>query len=535
MAIPANMPNFAVDMLRLPNFINRNLSIRLSLIVVLSMAMLLLSSLLVMLFYARKALKEEALEKAAQTLEATVQRIDNILLSVEQAAGNVYFRLLPQLNSKEKMITYSRQLVESNPYIMGCAIAFEPGYYKEGESFMAYFRCEPASNSQGEEKIVRCEQFGDSHYTEQEWFTVPMATSQPGWMKPLSDLAYYDLAEEDRETMAVTTFCLPILGNGRDSKPVAVLGVDVSLSLLSRIILSVKPSDNSYCTLLDKDGSFIVHPDSNKLFQQTVFTQLEHGADPSVETAAKAMVSGETGYLPFRLNGTDYYVFYKPFLRSAVPGRTLSNQSWSVGIIYPKDDIFGDHNSLRYYMLAIAIVGLLLLFLLCRDIIHRQLLPLRMLTKSAQHIANGHYDEIIPESRHKDEIGRLQNNFQQMQQSLASYIGELEQLTTTLKERGEGLRVALNQAQKADRMKTAFLHNMTNQMAEPAEAICKDVEEMMHPAAKQEEGAATKLADDILQKGDTIAKLLDNLINLSDEDKTQRPEASSTKKKGGRL
>lgn len=488
-----------------------------------------------MLFYARKALKEEALEKASQTLDATVQRIDNILLSVEQSAGNIYFHMLPRLNDKEKMITYSRQLVETNPFIVGCAIAFEPGYFKEGENFMAYYRRERIPNSDGEEKIVRATQFGDSPYTEQEWFLEPMATGQAKWMKPLSEITYHNLPEEDRNTMTVTTFCIPIPGNGRDSKPVGIIGVDVSLSLLSRIILSAKPSDNSYCTLLDEDGSFIVHPDSNKLFHQTVFTQMEHGADPSVEEAAKAMVSGETGYKPFRLNGIDYYVFYKPFTRISVPGRALSNQSWSVGIIYPKDDIFGDHNNLRYYMMAIAIVGLLVLFLLCRIIIHRQLLPLLMLTDSAKRIANGYYDEVIPDSRQKDEIGRLQKNFQQMQHSLASHIGELEQLTTTLKERGEGLRIALDQAQKADRMKTAFLHNMTNQMAEPAEAICKNVERLMSPTTKQgEEKTANKLAEDIEQKGNAIAKLLDNLIHLSDEDYKQRPEASLTKKKGGR-
>jgi hypothetical protein len=76
---------------------------------------------------------------------------------------------------------------------------------------------------------------------------------------------------------------------------------------------------------------------------------------------------------------------------------------------------------------------------------------------------------------------------------------------------------------------------MTNQMAEPAEAICKNVERLMSPTTKQgEEETANKLAEDIEQKGNAIAKLLDNLIHLSDEDYKQRPEASLTKKKGGR-
>ena len=74
---------------------------------------------------------------------------------------------------------------------------------------------------------------------------------------------------------------------------------------------------------------------------------------------------------------------------------------WSVGIVYPEEDIFGDYNRLLTYVLLIAFIGILLLVLLCRFIIHRRLLPLIFLTKSAHRIANGHYDEAIPDS-HQD-------------------------------------------------------------------------------------------------------------------------------------
>ena len=59
--------------------------------VIAALAMLLMVALLVLLFFSRKAVKELALRDAEQTLEATVHNIDNILLSVEQASGNVYW------------------------------------------------------------------------------------------------------------------------------------------------------------------------------------------------------------------------------------------------------------------------------------------------------------------------------------------------------------------------------------------------------------------------------------------------------------
>lgn len=88
------------------------MSIRLSLMVVCEIALLLLASLAVMFHFSRQAMKQEAMADAEQTLEGTVQHIDNILLSMEQSAGNVYWDLLNHLDEPERMYTYSREPCE---------------------------------------------------------------------------------------------------------------------------------------------------------------------------------------------------------------------------------------------------------------------------------------------------------------------------------------------------------------------------------------------------------------------------------------
>ena len=186
----------------------------------------------------------------------------------------------------------------------------------------------------------------------------------------------------------------------------------------------------------------------------------------------------------------------------------MEDLGWSVGIVYPEDDIFGDYNRLLYIVLAIAVVGLLLLLVLSHAVTHRRLLPLRMLAKSAQRIADGHYDEPIPDSRQQDEVGRLQNHFKNMQQSLAVQVGELQRSTAELNEQGEILHAAYEQAKEADRVKTAFLHNMTNQMTKPMAAISADVEKLTA-------GPLTAVVDDIQQQGEAITELLDNLLEDS--------------------
>ena len=106
--------------------------------IVIPMTLLLMVSLIVMLFFSRRAIKEEAIQKASQTLEGTIQHIDNILLSVEQTAGNFYFSMMPHMDNPDMMVTFARQLVDSSPYVTGCAIAFRDDYYKDRKYFMAY-------------------------------------------------------------------------------------------------------------------------------------------------------------------------------------------------------------------------------------------------------------------------------------------------------------------------------------------------------------------------------------------------------------
>ena len=90
-------------MSKLPRIITKTLSFRLSLTVIAALATLLLVALLIIFVFSRKAVKEEALHDAGQTLEATMQRIDNILLKVEQSSGNIYWKLLSHIHQPEKL------------------------------------------------------------------------------------------------------------------------------------------------------------------------------------------------------------------------------------------------------------------------------------------------------------------------------------------------------------------------------------------------------------------------------------------------
>jgi len=448
-------------MSKVTTLIAKTLSVRLSLRIIAALALLLMLALVTMFYFSRKAVREEALQNAGQTLEAMVEHIDNVLLSVEQAAGNIYWKMLGKSNQPELMELYAHKLMECNPYIMNSRIIWDV----------------------------------DSNQVEAvaQWTTPRKVDSGKGDAAVTFNLPFYDKKQK-----------------------LNVLTIDVSLELLSKIVLEEKPSPNSTCALLAKDGTLIVYNKSDML-NQNLIALAEKYYHPSVIEAAEAMLAGETGYKKMILHGKTCYAFYKPFKQAQVTGRAMTDLGWSAGIIYPEEDIFGSYNRLLYTVLIIAVVGLGLLFLLCRLFIHRQLLPLRRLGKSAQLIAEGHYDEPIPESKNQDEVGRLQNHFHAMQQSLAVHMGELQQLSDTLKERGEVLQAAYEQAQGADRIKTNFLYNMSDQMMAPVKGILESVKTISSNSRELTDEDTNEMVDDIMRRGEKVTALLNQLITDSEK------------------
>ena len=470
-------------------------TLKLNMMVICQTVLLLAVTLGVMLYFSRQVLKEEAIHDAEDTLAGTVQQIDNVLQSIEQTTENIYQDLAGHLDEPERMETYCRQVVECNPYVVGCAIVFQPYFYKDCELFMAYIHREG-------DNLVSSDNFGPKPYTEQIWYTKPMAAQRAGWTDPFDD--------ENIKGGSLTTFCLPIFAstkNNERSRCVGVLAVDLSTSLLSHIVLSAQSSPNSYSVLLGGNGRYMIHPDTKKMSQKTVFSVIDEEAEPTVKEAGEAMMAGETGYKAFEMDGKDWYVFYKPFAHHHFSDIPIEPMKWSVGEVCPKSDIFGTYNKLLYIVVGIGILGLLVFLLLCHVFIKRQLQPLRQLRLAAQRIADGNYSEPMPRTDRNDEIGELQERFRKMQQSVVAYINKEEQLKASLQNQGQILQKTSGQAIENDKVKTAFLHYISNQMIVPGDLIDKSVTKICnnYPDISLEE---------IEQEMNTIKKQSSTILNL---------------------
>lgn len=385
----------------------RSLSNKLSLWTVLFAGLIFLTALGVFFNQSRLAVRMAAIDNATRILDNTVLRVNNILTEVKVATDNTDWLIARHLDAPDSMFVYSRRILQNNPNLNGCSIGFEPFFFKEkGLYFSAY-----SLNSNG---VIRTTQEGNEHYQyfSMDWYQLPKLLDRPCWTEPFVDVNPEGISSTDM----IISYCKPL--KDRQGEYIGTIAVDLSLEWLSRTISAVKPYPNSYTIMIGKGGTFFVHPDSTKLFYQTIFTQTLLEPDTAITSLGHAMQAGKEGFRQLNVNDEDCYVFYKP----------LADTGWSVGIVCPAHDIFSGYYNLLNVMIGIVIVGLMLMLMVFSGIISKQMEPLEELVYQAEAISSGRFDESLTELHRNDEIGQLSNSFRDMQQSLVRQMEELKQV-----------------------------------------------------------------------------------------------------------
>lgn len=95
-------------------------------------------------------------------------------------------------------------------------------------------------------------------------------------------------------------------------------------------------------------------------------------------------------------------------------------------------------------LLSLIIVGLVVIFFLCRREIRRMTRPITELSVSALNMAKGNFKAKLPEIKSQDEMRRLHDSFLYMQNSIIDYIDKLK----TTRNENERMESELNVARK---------------------------------------------------------------------------------------
>ena len=403
-------------------------------------------SLGILFIQSRNFIRQEATEHAASVLSTTMQRINQFMNNVEVATDINDWEVTENLNP-DSLLAYSRYIVTMNG-IDGCSISTEPFIFpKHGRYFSAYTVRETDTITTVIEK--------EYEYFQKVWYKTPKMLDAPCWV------VYFDETDSLALTLdgMIASYSKPLYDANK--RFVGVVSSDLSLINLSKVISQEKPYPGSYFIMTGDEGRYFIHPDSTLLFNHTIFSDLNPHEHADIIALGHEMTSGKRGSMRVKMDGQPCLVCYEP----------VPDTKWSLALVCPEHSVLQSYNRLSYILVPLTVIGLLLILLFSSITVTQAIHPLVKLDENLQRIANGHYDERINRSKYNDAVGRLQNSFATMQESLNRHVNEIQRINAETAQRNEELVEASELAKEGSRQKTLFIQDVSHQIRTPLNII----------------------------------------------------------------
>ncbi|GEM_PF-247589 len=354
----------------------------------------------------------EVLEENAKNLSfATLNKIESVLTTIEKIPQQIAHTVQHSSYRKDDIIFLVRQIVENHPEIYGATIAFEPHAFAKEKLYFAPYYFRGGDNGSLKLTYIGSE---DYNYFDWDWYKTPKGKKKPSWSEP-----YFD---EGAGNIIMTTYSVPFFKDELGKEIfMGVVTADVSLSWLEDLLSNLKIAKTGYTFLVSQKGAYISHPVKEWIMKENIFELSKKKNNSEFLKIAKEMIAGKTGFTTIKdlYVGKNSCLYYAP----------LRLNGWSLGAVFPKNEMMEGLNQLQKELLIYVLSGLGLLFIIIAFIARSITHPLGTLAIATEELATGKLDATIPANDSRDEVGRLTESFRVMQQSLKKYIDEIKNIS----------------------------------------------------------------------------------------------------------
>ncbi|RMU68812.1 Histidine kinase, HAMP region:Cache:Bacterial chemotaxis sensory transducer [Pseudomonas syringae pv. apii] len=211
----------------------------------------------------------------------------------------------------------------------------------------------------------------------------------------------------------VVTLATPIKG---DSGVSGVIGGDLSLEILVKMISSLRLHGDGYAFLVDANGRILVHPDTS-LVMKTLAEVYPANTPRLSQDLSESEYAGKTQILTF----------------AHVDG--LPSVNWYVGVAMDKDIAYAALGEFRNSAIVATVIAVVLIILLLGMLLSVLLRPLNLMGRAMHDIAAGEGDltkRLVIESQ--DEFGHLGNGFNLFVERIHDSMREVASSTVQLNE-----------------------------------------------------------------------------------------------------
>ena len=491
--------------------INNNIGRRLQVYIGLAAGSILAIALWMNYTASRQQLMEQTDARARLTVARAARELDDFikrvsLLPLSTSTRQQVFGKTPD----PQMIDYLRSLLERIPQdeAYGLYIAYEDMHYTDKGSMPWIDR-----KSFPEEATLQY----DYHDPKQEWYFGAKTNRTMHITEP-----YFDAGGSDITMVSITH---PVIT--KDNHFVGVAGIDLSLLQIQNIVQKIENSFASFSNeseatlgfayLVSREGNLITHPEKSLMLSKdspgAKVLELVEGYQISKESndgSGVAFVNDK--------NGDPRRIYWET---SAVTGWKLVLNASEKALLQPVQ-------RLGINSLLIAGAGLLTMLMIVAWIANRLSQPITQLTQMAADMKEGNYDarQITPLAERSDELGVLARSFGQMANEIVNREKRLQEWNTNLakivEERTNELAVtvmeakqAREEAETANRTKSAFLSNMSHELRTPMNAIIGYSEMLIEEANDMGQDEFVPDLKKIHSAGKHLLGLINDVLDIS--------------------
>jgi sigma-B regulation protein RsbU (phosphoserine phosphatase) len=389
-------------------------------------AAIFLTILLVDFINTKESVEDQIEEDAVNLARYYSKRMDEILAEIVAVtrvmAGQMEIQHeLGDIDQKETLELYIKNIVDTNTFIDCAVIGFEPyAYDKNIKKYAPYYY---DNNYRFNEE--------DYNYFEREWYKGAKESGKPVWTEPY--YAYYD------DNMMMITYSEPFFKNG---KFMGAVGLDLTLERLRDEIGKLKLLGTGYGFVVSKNGFLISYPDKTKELGNNI-SEFSPGLAGELD---KIITLEPEGYIflktkdPFRKEKS--WIVLRPMRTHSNRMLGVNTIMGSIGFVYPEKEILSLIYALQRKALYTAIIGLIVLLVIIITISNSISGPITRLAEGVMRVARGDLDYKLSEKVRFLEVEELQVAFNKMSQDLKVYIKNLREAIETKQRIESELKVA---------------------------------------------------------------------------------------------
>lgn len=318
-------------------------------------------------------------DNVTNTVENKVNAHNQLIYSVKSAVESS-----DTLMTREKFTSLVKQILPLNIETYGMGLWLEKEV-ANGEIFGPYLY-------KDEERAVYTDIYEEPSYNfyTQEWYTKGLTSNQVNHTEPYFDEALGEM---------FISFSVQVLD---DSKPVGVITGDYILNSIQSIVSDIKIRESGYAFLIDDKGTFLTHPDKEKVNTETIQDYLNIPLE---------QIGNETALIQTKIDGEGYFMQYQQ----------VNGMPWKVVLLVPTKELFSAQQKMTYQQFAVSTVLVVLMSLFVLVIARYIRSEVRNINENLGNLANGDLTKTLPVET-KDEFGEMASYYNGSVQALGNML-----------------------------------------------------------------------------------------------------------------